>query len=100
MLPLTLDAFITFLQSLPVEVVTGITYIFCILSLMFLVKCFKDAGAGLFLCLAVVCGNIQVLKAVNYSFLNNPVALGTIAFSLTTMLVCSSSMRIDSGVRL
>ncbi|MFN7709973.1 MAG: queuosine precursor transporter [Holosporales bacterium] len=74
---------LTFLQSLPAEVTSVLSFIFCSASVLLMVRLFGAAGLMVYIPLAVVAGNLQVLKASNFSFLNEPVALGTVVFTST-----------------
>lgn len=58
-------------------------YAFCGAAVLILLRFFGLAGLFLFIAIAIVSSNIQVLKAVQFCFLSEPVALGTITFSAT-----------------
>lgn len=74
---------IKILQSFPVEVASLILFIVCISSMLLLFKLFGKHGLYIYNVVAVLAANIQVLKGMQLSFSNGPVALGTIVFSST-----------------
>jgi hypothetical protein len=80
---MSFDPIVQFLQTLPAEGVLGLEYIFCCLALLGMFKAFGRTGLFIYIALAVIIANIQVLKAVHFSFFSFPVALGTILFSST-----------------
>lgn len=55
----------------------------CFISLLCLMRFFGKAGLFVYSSMAIIISNIQVLKLTQYSFLENPVALGTVVFSTT-----------------
>ena len=56
---------------------------FCLLVILFFLKFFGEAGMYIYTVIAVIAGNIQVLKLIEFPFFSNPIALGTILFSTT-----------------
>ncbi len=78
---MSLDTLSHFLQNFPAEIVLIAEYFICCLTLLVMLWAFRLNGLFVYMALAVVIANIQVLKAVNVSFLNYPVALGTTIFS-------------------
>lgn len=79
----TPERLIFFLHTLPPELVLFFTFITTALSLFFSARFFGKTGLYLYSVLALLIGNIQVLKGVQLSLWENPVALGTIVFSST-----------------
>ena len=75
--------FIKALQSLPVEATSIILFVACITAVLLLFKIFGKQGLYIYNIVAVLAANIQVLKGVQLSFSNTPIALGTIVFSST-----------------
>lgn len=75
--------FIEALQSLPVEATSIILFVVCIISMLLLFKLFGKQGLYIYNIVAILAANIQVLKGVQLSFSNTPIALGTIVFSST-----------------
>ncbi len=74
---------ITFFQGLPPELMMAIDYGAVIAILFALFRLFGREGLLLFIVLAIVLGNIEVLKATQLSCMDNPIALGTILFTCT-----------------
>jgi len=56
---------------------------FCFLSILFFLKLFGYVGLYVYSALAVIIGNIQVLKTVDFFYSPEPVALGTVLFAST-----------------
>ena len=75
--------FTSYLGSLNTFVVWIILLFFCFLSILFFLKLFSFAGLYVYSALAVIIGNIQVLKTVDFFYSPEPVTLGTILFSST-----------------
>ena len=75
--------FVEFLNTLPPELLSLAMYFFCGGAILILLRFFGLAGLFLFVSVAIICANIQVLKAVQFSFLDQPVALGTVVFAST-----------------
>jgi len=57
--------------------------IFCFSSILIFLKLFSFAGLYVYSALAVIIGNIQVLKTVDFFYSPEPVALGTVLFAST-----------------
>jgi len=57
--------------------------LFCFSSILIFLKLFSFAGLYVYSALAVIIGNIQVLKNVDFFYSPEPVALGTVLFSST-----------------
>ena len=60
-----------------------IMLLFCFSSILIFLKLFGYAGLYVYSALAVIIGNIQVLKTVNFFYSPEPVALGTALFAST-----------------
>ena len=75
--------FTSYLGTLNTFVVWIILLFFCFLSILIFLKLFSYAGLYVYSALAVIIGNIQVLKTVDFFYSPEPVALGTILFSST-----------------
>ena len=75
--------FTSYLGSLNTFVVWIVLLFFCFLSILIFLKLFSFAGLYVYSALAVIIGNIQVLKTVDFFYSPEPVALGTILFSST-----------------
>jgi uncharacterized integral membrane protein (TIGR00697 family) len=78
-----IQSLVLLLQDLPPEIILGFEYALCALTILGMVRFFGKAGLFTYIALAVVIGNLQVLKAAHFTYLSFPVALGTIVFSST-----------------
>ena len=75
--------FTSYLGSLNTFVVWLIMLFFCFSSILFFLKLFGYVGLYVYSALAVIIGNIQVLKTVDFFYSPEPVALGTVLFAST-----------------
>ena len=73
----------SYLGSLNTFLLWLIMLIFCFSSILIFLRLFGSAGLYVYSALAVIIGNIQVLKTVDFFYSPEPVALGTILFSST-----------------
>lgn len=73
--------FLDFLQGLPPEALWPAMLLVCFASLVILYRVFGVVGAQVYAVVAVLGANLQVLKAVQFSFFPEPVALGTVMFA-------------------
>ena len=73
----------TTLNSLSTELIWFIMLIFCFTSILIFLRLFGYIGIFIYSALAVIAGNIQVLKTVDFFYSPEPVALGTILFAST-----------------
>ena len=71
------------LNSLSTELMWVIMLLFCFISILIFLKLFGYIGIFIYSELAVIAGNIQVLKTVDFFYSPEPVALGTILFAST-----------------
>ncbi len=71
------------LNSLSTELMWVIMLLFCFASILIFLKLFGYIGIFIYSGLAVIAGNIQVLKTVDFFYSPEPVALGTILFAST-----------------
>ena len=71
------------LNLLNTELVWLLLLIFCFSSILIFLKLFGYVGIYIYSALAVIAGNIQVLKTVDFFYSPEPVALGTILFAST-----------------
>jgi len=74
---------ISFINSLNIEIAWIIFLFFCFFSILIFLKFFGYVGLYIYSVIAVIGGNIQVLKTVDFFYSIEPVALGTILFSTT-----------------
>ena len=75
--------FTSYLGSLNTFVVWLIMLFFCFSSILIFLKLFGFSGLYVYSALAVIIGNIQVLKTVDFFYSPEPVALGTLLFAST-----------------
>lgn len=68
-------------QKLPAEIVGILTFIICSFSILAAFRYYGALGLFVYNAIAIIIGNLQVLKAGEFSFLNYPIALGTVVFS-------------------
>ena len=74
---------ISFLASFNTEYVWIFFLFFCFLTILIFLKLFGYIGLYVYSVIAVIAGNIQVLKTVDFFYSPEPVALGTILFAST-----------------
>ena len=72
-----------FLNNLNPEIIWLLMLIFCFISILIFIRLFGYVGIFIYSALAVIAGNIQVLKTVDFFYSPEPVALGTILFAST-----------------
>tara|TARA_B100000989_G_scaffold240291_1_gene187162 strand:- start:478 stop:1218 length:741 start_codon:yes stop_codon:yes gene_type:complete len=72
-----------FLNNLKPEIIWLLMLIFCFISILIFIRLFGYIGIFIYSALAVIAGNIQVLKTVDFFYSPEPVALGTILFAST-----------------
>jgi len=75
--------FTSYLGSLNTFVLWLIMLLFCFSSILVFLKLFGYVGLYIYSALAVIIGNIQVLKTVDFFYSPEPVALGTVLFAST-----------------
>ena len=73
----------TILDSLSTELMWFVMLLFCFFSILIFLRIFGYIGIFIYSALAVIAGNIQVLKTVDFFYSPEPVALGTILFAST-----------------
>ena len=71
------------LNNLNPEITWLLMLIFCFISILIFIRLFGYVGIFIYSALAVIAGNIQVLKTVDFFYSPEPVALGTILFAST-----------------
>ena len=82
-----LSFLVAWLQSLAPEVVSAMTYLFCIGTLVTLYRTLGVSGVFMFIPLVVTAGNIQALKVVQMSCVDTPVAMGTLVFMTSFLAI-------------
>mgnify|MGYP003950481291 CR=1 FL=1 len=70
-----------YLNSFSSEIIWIILLLFSFLSILIFLKIFGYVGLYVYTAIAVIAGNIQVLKTVDFFYSPEPIALGTILFS-------------------
>ena len=71
------------LNNLNPEIIWVLMLLFCFISILIFIRLFGYIGIFIYSALAVIAGNIQVLKTVDFFYSPEPVALGTILFAST-----------------
>ena len=75
--------FTNYLNLLGNEIIWILFLLFCFSSILVFLKIFGYIGLYIYTAIAVIAGNIQVLKIVDFFYSIEPVALGTILFAST-----------------
>lgn len=85
MLSLSPDQMIAQMNALPPEAMWLLLLVGCFLTILVMLRLFGEAGLYIYVVVAIIGANLQVLKPVQFSvpFLSDPVALGTILFAST-----------------
>ena len=86
----------TILNSLSTELMWFIMLLFCFFSILIFLRIFGYIGIFIYSSLAVIAGNIQVLKTVDFFYSPEPVALGTILFAST--FLCTDILSEHFGI--
>ncbi|MFN7038718.1 MAG: queuosine precursor transporter [Alphaproteobacteria bacterium] len=81
MFDLNLNELIHYLHYVRPEYVWIINLIICYISIFILFRFWQKFGLYLYISIAIIACNLQVLKAVEFSWYNEPVALGTVTFA-------------------
>jgi uncharacterized integral membrane protein (TIGR00697 family) len=76
-----MNTFIELLNQQPPEMLWILTLVSCFTCIFLLNRFFGPSGLYVYIVVAIIGANIQVLKAVKFSLYPAPVALGTILFS-------------------
>ena len=84
------------LNSFSPELMWLIMLVFCFSSILIFLRLFGYVGIFIYTALAVIAGNIQVLKQVDFFYSPEPVALGTILFAST--FLCTDILSEHFGV--
>lgn len=93
---LNVDISLTFLQSLNPIWISALIFTFSIIFLLIFFRFFGEAGLITYMVLSVLISNIQVLKAVQFTFFSDPIALGTIVF--TSIFLCNDMLNEFYGI--
>ena len=73
------------MQVLPSELLTFVLFTICVSFLLISFRLFGKVGVITFAVLSIIIANIQVLKTVSYLHLPEPLALGTVCFTMTLL---------------
>lgn len=65
------------------EILSLTTFLISIFFILIMLKYFGKGGLYMYSTIAMIASNIQILKLTQYSFYDNPIALGTVLFSTT-----------------
>ena len=80
---LGIERFVAWMNILPPELVWLGLMLVCFGGILVVMKLFGQVGLYMYIVVAVIAANIQVLKAVQFAVFDRPVALGTILFAST-----------------
>ena len=69
------------LQALPPEALWPVLLVACFGAVLVLYRLFGEVGLDVYVVVAVLTANVQVLKAVKFAVYPDPVALGTVVFA-------------------
>lgn len=83
MFSLSPDALIGTLNASPPELVWVLLLLVCFSTILVMARFFGAAGLYVYIAVAIIGANMQVLKPVQFSVYMDPVALGTILFAST-----------------
>lgn len=82
-----LEPFIQYCHSLPPELIWVTLLIVAFGCILVMLRLFGAAGMYVYISIAIIAANVQVLKAVKFSVFDTPVALGTILYA--TAYLCT-----------
>lgn len=83
MADLSPEPLVLWLQTLSPDVLTVIHALLCFGAIVLLLRLFGAIGLYVYIAVAVIGANVQVLKAVMFPEYSDPVALGTVLFAST-----------------
>lgn len=78
-----IEPLLNYLHTWPPEVIWVILLVFTFGAILAMLRLFGASGLYIYISIAIIAANIQVLKAVKFSVFDQPVALGTILFATT-----------------
>ena len=88
--------FVEILNSISPDYLWLIFLLISFLAVLFFLRLFGEVGLYVYTVIAIVAANIQVLKAVQFSFFHESVALGTVLFAST--FLCTDILAEHYGV--
>jgi uncharacterized integral membrane protein (TIGR00697 family) len=83
MLQVTTAPLVQYLQSLSPELVTILTLLLCYACIIIMTKFWGKEGLYIYSVIAIITCNMQVLKAMEFTWYSEPIALGTIVYAST-----------------
>lgn len=83
MLQVTALPIIAYLQSLSPELVMILTLILCYSAIIVMTKFWQKEGLYIYIVIAIIACNMQVLKAIEFNWYSEPIALGTLVYAST-----------------
>ena len=97
LIKLDFGQFVLIFNSIPIEISWLFFLLFCFFCILFFLKLFGEVGLYIYTVIAIIAGNIQVLKIVKFSFFSEPIALGTILFAST--FLCTDILAENYGIK-
>lgn len=82
-----IEPLIQYCHSLPPEAIWLTLLIFAFATILVMLRIFGASGLYVYIAIAIIAANVQVLKAVKFSIFDTPVALGTILYA--TAYLCT-----------
>lgn len=82
-----IDSLIQYCNSMPPEAIWLTLLGFAFVTILVMFKVFRAAGMYVYIAVAIIAANVQVLKAVKFSIFDTPVALGTVLYA--TAYLCT-----------
>lgn len=83
MLSLSPEPLIAWLQMLPPDLLTVAHALICFATILVFLRCFGASGLYVYIAVAILGANVQVMKPVAFAIHSDPVALGTVLFAST-----------------
>lgn len=78
-----IEPLLHYLHTWPPEVIWVTLLVFTFGAILAMLRMFGASGLYIYISIAIIAANVQVLKVVKFSVFNQPVALGTILFATT-----------------
>ena len=78
-----IESLVTSMQALPPELLWVALLLFSFACVLVMLRLFGVWGLTIYMCVALIAANLQVLKTVQFALWDSPVALGTVLFSTT-----------------
>ena len=88
--------FVEILNSISPDYIWVVFLLISLSAILFFLRLFGEVGLYVYTVIAIVAANIQVLKAVQFSFFHESVALGTVLFAST--FLCTDILAEHYGV--